>query len=324
MPGASIDRPVDDARLQQAPDRTDFPGCEKCVCVAAVQSPGLIPTNSSRRPGPTRSGHRHPLECPQLRLAESHGAILPDRHAAATRLHRQAPLGTLARMASEHWPLSGLEVRTPRLTLRYLDDELADQVIAVALRGVHDPATMPFSIPWTDLPSPEMEQEALRFYWSSPSEHAPRHLAPAPCRHRRRRRRGFVSTSFATDFPALRQFETGSWLGREYQGQGIGKEMRLAALTLGFDGLGAEVATTGLWHDNAASLGVTTSLGYEQIGRRRALRRGEPDETDRLPHGSRPLGDAAPRRHHAPRHRRRPRPSSASDRRSRLGSDPRS
>ena len=38
--------------------------------------------------------------------------------------------------------------------------------------------------------------------------------------------------------------------------------MRLAALTLGFDGLGAEIATTGLWHDNAASLGVTQSLGY--------------------------------------------------------------
>ena len=180
-------------------------------------------------------------------------------------------------MGSEHWPLSGLEVRTPRITLRYLDDELADQVIAVALRGVHDPATMPFGIPWTDLPSPEMEQEALRFYWSSRAGTRPDtwRLLHAVIVD------GTVVGSIdltAVDFPALRQFETGSWLGREYQGQGIGKEMRHAALTLGFDGLDAEVATTGLWHDNAASLGVTTSLGYEPTGRRRALRRGQPDE----------------------------------------------
>ena len=85
---------------------------------------------------------------------------------------------------------------------------------------------------------------------------------------------------FASDFPTLRQFETGSWLGREFQGRGLGKEMRLAALTLGFDGLGAEFATTGLWHDNAASLGVTQSLGYEQAGRRGHCRRGRSRRAD--------------------------------------------
>ena len=52
----------------------------------------------------------------------------------------------------------------------------------------------------------------------------------------------------------------------------------MAALTIGFDGLGAEFARTGAWHDNAPSLGVTRSLGYEQVGRGRELRRGEPDE----------------------------------------------
>ena len=192
-------------------------------------------------------------------------------------MHLRDAAGQTALMASEYWPLSGLEVRTPRLTLRYLDDELADEVITVAARGVHDPATTPFFVPWTDLPSPEMEQEALRFYWSSragvrPDDWRLLHAVIVD---------GVVvgcCDLFATGFPALRQFETGSWLGREFQRQGIGKEMRMAALTLGFDGLDAEFATTGLWRDNAASLGVTTSLGYEEIGRRRALRRGQPDE----------------------------------------------
>ena len=42
----------------------------------------------------------------------------------------------------------------------------------------------------------------------------------------------------------MRTVGTGSWLGRPYQGRGIGKEMRGAVLALAFDGLGAEVAET--------------------------------------------------------------------------------
>lgn len=80
------------------------------------------------------------------------------------------------------------------------------------------------------------------------------------------------------NFAALRQFTTGSWLGREFQGRGLGREFRMAALALGFDGLGAELALTGAWHDNAPSRGVTESLGYVEAGRRRLLRRGIPDE----------------------------------------------
>jgi RimJ/RimL family protein N-acetyltransferase len=180
-------------------------------------------------------------------------------------------------MGNDHWPLFDLEVRTPRLTLRYLDDDLARDLVAVAARGVHDPATMPFLIPWTDLPSPRMEQEAMRFYWRTRASVQPAawNLQFAV----------LVDGSvvgmcdlMAENFGVLRQFTTGSWLGKEFQGQGLGKEFRTAALTLGFDGLGAEFALTGAWHDNAASRGVTEWLGYERTGRRRALRRGDPDE----------------------------------------------
>jgi RimJ/RimL family protein N-acetyltransferase len=181
-------------------------------------------------------------------------------------------------MGNDHWPLFDLEVHTPELTLQYLDDALAEQLVAVAARGVHDPAVMPFTVPWTDLPSPQMEQEAMRFYW----------------RTRAAIRPDAWTLQFAVlvddevvgmcdlmteQFASLREFTTGSWLGREFQGRGLGKEFRMAALTLGFDGLGAEYALTGMWHDNAPSQGVTESLGYEFAGRRRRLRRGVPDET---------------------------------------------
>ena len=180
-------------------------------------------------------------------------------------------------MANDHWPLFDLEIRTPRLTLRYLDDELAAELVAVAAQGVHDPAVMPFAIPWTDLPSPELEQEAMRFYARTRADTRPTawNLQFAVLVDNR-----VVGACgvMAADFPALRQFTTGSWLGRDFQGRGLGKEFRMAALTLGFDGLAAEVGLTGMWSDNAASKGVTESLGYEFEGRRRALRRGVPAE----------------------------------------------
>ena len=180
-------------------------------------------------------------------------------------------------MPNDHWPLLDLAVRTPRLTLRYLDDQMALELLAVAARGVHDPAVMPFTIPWTDLPSPQMEQEAMRFYARTRADLRPDSwnlqfavIADGDVV-------GMCDLG-AKDFSTLRQFTTGSWLGREYQGQGFGKEMRVAALTLGFDGLDAEFAQTAAWHDNAASLGVTRSLGYSEEGRRRMLRRRQPDE----------------------------------------------
>lgn len=56
-------------------------------------------------------------------------------------------------MPATIWPLNDLVVSTPRLTLRYLNDELSEQIAELAAAGIHDPATMPFSEPWTDVPS---------------------------------------------------------------------------------------------------------------------------------------------------------------------------
>lgn len=180
-------------------------------------------------------------------------------------------------MGNEHWPLFGLEVRTPRLTLRYLDDTLTREVLAVARRGVHDPAEMPFIVPWTDLPSPQMEQEAMRFYARTRADIRPTgwNLQFAVVVD------GDVIGSCdvgAKEFATLRQFSTGSWLGRTFHGRGLGKEMRMACLALGFDGFDAARALTGAWHTNEASLGVTRSLGYVETGRHWELRRNERGE----------------------------------------------
>jgi RimJ/RimL family protein N-acetyltransferase len=63
-----------------------------------------------------------------------------------------------------------------------------------------------------------------------------------------------------------RTVETASWLATAWQGRGVGKAMRLAVLALAFDGLGALAAETEAWHFNAASLGVSRSVGYADNG----------------------------------------------------------
>jgi len=175
------------------------------------------------------------------------------------------------------WPLFDLEVRTTRLRMRYIDDELATRLAELAATGIHDPAQTPFSTPWTDSKSPDLERQTMQFYWR--------------CRANTGRDSWMIDLAVEADgelvgvaglngsnFPTLRQVVTGSWLGRTYQGRGIGKEMRLASLTLAFDGLGADRALTDAWHDNEPSLGVTRSLGYTETGRHRAVRRDQPDQ----------------------------------------------
>ena len=145
----------------------------------------------------------------------------------------------------------------------------------LAARGIHPPETMPFGIPWTDAPSPELEQSALQWWWRQRAEWRPEcwwfvgavFVAGEPVG---------VQDLRATAFASLGTVETGSWLGRAHQGQGLGREMRAAVLHLAFAGLGAVEALSGAWLDNAASLAVSRALGYVDNGEAWRLRRGRP------------------------------------------------
>ncbi len=67
---------------------------------------------------------------------------------------------------------------------------------------------------------------------------------------------------------------TGSWLGKSQQGQGIGTEMRAAALHLAFTELGAEEAVSGALEHNLASQSISRKLGYQSDGIKRHTVRG--------------------------------------------------
>ena len=79
-------------------------------------------------------------------------------------------------------------------------------------------------------------------------------------------------------FAEERTVDTGSWLGREWQGRGLGTEMRAGVLQLAFEGLGARRATSGAIQGNPQSLGVSRKLGYTETGSHLVSPRGEPVE----------------------------------------------
>jgi RimJ/RimL family protein N-acetyltransferase len=174
------------------------------------------------------------------------------------------------------WPLFDLVVRTPRLELREPTDADLGALADLVAAGIHDPAEMPFSQPWTDVEPPALQRRSLQHWWSKRAQWRPDNWDFTGAVFVDGRVVG-VQNAFAHNFSELGAVKTGSWLGRQFQGQGLGKEMRAAILHLLFAGLGARVAYSGAWHDNERSMRVSQSFGYEENGVTIELRRGQPD-----------------------------------------------
>lgn len=169
-------------------------------------------------------------------------------------------------MDETSWPLFGLRLRTERLELRMpSDDDLVELVAAIRM-GIVGEEPYPFATTWYLEPEPQRTWRALAFHW--------------------RCRAGVTPDAFnlplavlldgtvigtqgigAQDFQTLRAVTTGSWLATPWQGQGLAQEMRAAVLALGFECLGATVATSSARETTERSIRVTTGLGYRENGR---------------------------------------------------------
>jgi RimJ/RimL family protein N-acetyltransferase len=166
------------------------------------------------------------------------------------------------------WPLFDLVVRTPRLELRLLREEDFSNLVAVIDAGIHDPGTMPFFQPWTDSEPQQRAREAAQWMWRHRATWSPDNWT-LNCGVFVDGKPVGVQDLGAVHFRAVRSVETGSWLGLAHQGQGLGREMREAALHLAFAGLGAEEALSGAFEDNVSSLATSRAVGYEENGEAR-------------------------------------------------------
>lgn len=184
-------------------------------------------------------------------------------------------------MLVTYFPLVGLRLVTPRLELRLPSPEELADLADVAAAGIHEPDRMPFSVPWTDAPPAAVARSVIQHYLLKLGTWTPQHWHLNLVVFHQGRPVGQQSLG-ARDFAITREVATGSWLGRRYQGQGIGTEMRAAVLHLAFAGLSAQQAVSGAVEDNPASLAVSRKLGYRPDGIEREAVSGEPVTVIRL------------------------------------------
>ncbi len=184
-------------------------------------------------------------------------------------------------MLTDHWPLLGLRLATPRLELRLPGAGELGALADLAADGIEQPGTSPFLTSWPGLPPAERARALLQRHWRDRGDWSAGRWSLGLAVVAAGQVVGQQEIS-ADDFPVLRQVTTFSWLGLRYQGQGIGTEMRAAVLHLAFAGLGAVEATSGAFDDNAPSLRVSAKLGYEPDGIERLAARGRATTTQRL------------------------------------------
>jgi len=184
-------------------------------------------------------------------------------------------------MNPDWWPLAELRLRTPRLELRLPSEADLESLGDLAALGVHDPLVQPFTFPWTDVSPADRARSTLQYQWAQWGQWRPERWSLELAVFHEGEAVGVQGIS-ATDFAILRQVGTGSWLGLDHHGQGIGTEMRAAVLHLAFAGLRARFACSTAFTDNPASLGVSRKLGYSADGIELNVVRGQPAVTQRL------------------------------------------
>jgi RimJ/RimL family protein N-acetyltransferase len=173
---------------------------------------------------------------------------------------------------AEIWPVFGLQVEAGPLQLRAVRDEDIPGLVELARSGIHAPDEMPFSEPWSTAPAEELATTMAAHYWRVRSQFGVAEWSlemvarwdgeVVGCQ-------GFHTTNYLV----TRSGETGSWLGRRFQGRGIGTLLRQAMCCVAVDHLDAAEVVSAAYLDNPASLSVSRKLGYRPNGQRREQRR---------------------------------------------------
>lgn len=170
------------------------------------------------------------------------------------------------------WDPFALRLNCGDLELRAITDADIPELVELALTGIHAPGEMPFAVPWTEAPPDRLPAAMAAHYWAMRANFGTESWMLDLIVRERGVAVG-VQGLAARHYLVTRTAETGSWLGRSYQGRGIGTAMRQAVCALAFDDLDAVALTSGAFSDNPASYAVSRKLGYVDNGTTRMQRR---------------------------------------------------
>lgn len=172
-----------------------------------------------------------------------------------------------SRILAEVYPPFGLRVACGDLVLRGITDDLIMPLVEVARRGVHDKGEEenPLGFDWTAAPPQYLAINYARWAWGHRVNFTRDSFILALAVEYEGEIVG-VQEGRGEKFPVTRSVSTGSWLGREFQGRGIGTLMRQVFCTFLFDHLDAREVLSGAFLDNQASQRVSEKTGYVRNG----------------------------------------------------------
>jgi RimJ/RimL family protein N-acetyltransferase len=178
-------------------------------------------------------------------------------------------------------PLLGLRITAGPVELRGITDDLLGPLAQLAIDGIHDPDSMPFTFPWSLTEARDMPRNVAQYHWGKRASFSPAAWTADLAVFYDGELVG--AQGFSTkDYLVVRGGETGSWLSRRFQGRGIGTAMRQVICAFIFDHLDAESITSSAFEDNPASLAVSRKTGYLDNGTERVNRLGKPANLRRI------------------------------------------
>lgn len=174
------------------------------------------------------------------------------------------------RTIEEIYPPYRLRITCGPLELRHVREADVPDVVELAQAGIYDPSALPFLNRWAEAPADRLPLQTAQFYWGTMAS-----FSPAAWDLRLVVRHEGVLVGMqdlsTNGFVHTGSIETGSWLGRDFQGRGIGTLMRQAVCAFGFDHLHALQMTSGYMEGNEASEAVSRKVGYTFNGRFRSV-----------------------------------------------------
>lgn len=158
------------------------------------------------------------------------------------------------------YPPFGLKLSDDFVTLKIVEDSDLAFMCAVTEEDIFEP-NCPWVFPWV-----QENSGTAQFHWGLRANNKASNWTLSFAAYVAGEYVGTIDMR-AVNFAEKRTIETGSYVLRKFQGQGIGKRMRTLVAGYAFEHLGARELRTA-WHPlNLASAGVSKALGYQVVGR---------------------------------------------------------
>lgn len=165
---------------------------------------------------------------------------------------------------SGRWPGKGTLITERNVSLAWIDDEILGQLAVLAGEGIFPRPYPSYAFPWAQGDAETVRKNVIEYQRGVRTTCGPEKWRLEQAVIVDKQPVGVVGIG-AEDWQDRKVGVSGSWLGRRYQGRGIGSTAAVALLRVFFERLGGEEARRIVYPENTASLRVGEKLGYTRL-----------------------------------------------------------